>query len=323
MIYLIILVLLLAVELLYFRIADKLNIIDKPNQRSSHKQITLRGGGVVFYLAALGYFFYTGMPYPFFFIGLTLIAGISFADDVHSVPNKIRLIIHFISMLLMFYQLGLFTDFPLWYLLIALIFCTGVINAYNFMDGINGITGGYSLVVLGILYWLNRSLDFIDIEFLRWILLADVVFCFFNFRKKAKCFAGDVGSVSMAFIVVFVLGKLILKTGDVTYIVLLAVYGVDTVLTIIHRLILKENITQPHRKHAYQIMANELKMPHVGVSLLYMFLQLLAWGVYKYSGLESVLSLVIILVVYSSCYIFFMRKYFPLHLAYLRDSLKN
>ena len=323
MVYLIIFILLLAAELLYFRIADKLNIIDKPNQRSSHKQITLRGGGVIFYLAALGYFFYSGMSYPFFFVGLTLIAGISFADDVHSVPNKIRLIIHFISMLLMFYQLDLFTDFPLWYLLIALIFCTGVINAYNFMDGINGITGGYSLVVLGILYWLNRSLDFIDIEFLRWILLADVVFCFFNFRKKAKCFAGDVGSVSMAFIVVFVLGKLILKTGDVTYIVLLAVYGVDTVLTIIHRLILKENITQPHRKHAYQIMANELKMPHVGVSLLYMFLQLLALGVYKYSGLESVLSLVVILVVYSLCYIFFMRKYFPLHLAYLRDSQKN
>lgn len=323
MVYLIIFILLLAAELLYFRIADKLNIIDKPNQRSSHKQITLRGGGIIFYLAALGYFFYSGMSYPFFFIGLTLIAGISFADDVHSVPNKIRLVIHFISMLLMFYQLGLFTEFPLWYLLIALIFCTGVINAYNFMDGINGITGGYSLVVLGILYWLNRSLDFIDIEFLRWILLADVIFCFFNFRKKAKCFAGDVGSVSMAFIVVFVLGKLILKTGDVTYIVLLAVYGVDSVLTIIHRLMLKENITQPHRKHAYQIMANELKMPHIGVSSFYMFLQILAWGVYEYSGLSPILSLAVILIVYSLGYIFFMRKYFPLHMLYLQQSQKN
>lgn len=323
MAYLIIFVLLLVAELLYFRIADNLNIIDKPNQRSSHKQITLRGGGIIFYLAALGYFFYTGMSYPFFFIGLTLIAGISFADDVHSVPNKIRLIIHFISMLLMFYQLGLFTEFPLWYLLIALIFCTGVINAYNFMDGINGITGGYSLVVLGILYWLNRSLDFMDAEFLYWILLADVVFCFFNFRKKAKCFAGDVGSVAMAFIVVFLLGKLILKTDDVTYIVLLAVYGVDSVLTIVHRLMLKENITLPHRKHAYQIMANELKIPHIVVSLLYMFLQFLAWGIYEFSHLAPVLSLIVVLIIYSLGYIVFMRKYFHLHRAYLQQSQKN
>lgn len=323
MAYLIIFVLLLVAELLYFRIADKLNIIDKPNQRSSHKQITLRGGGVIFYLAALGYFFYSGMSYPFFFIGLTLIAGISFADDVHSVPNKIRLIIHFISMLLMFYQLGLFTEFPLWYLLIALIFCTGVINAYNFMDGINGITGGYSLVVLGILYWLNRSIEFVDMEFLRWILLSDMVFCFFNFRKRAKCFAGDVGSVSIAFIVVFVLGKLILKTGDLTYIVLLAVYGVDSVLTIIHRLMLKENITQPHRKHLYQIMANELKIPHIVVSLLYMFLQFLAWCIYESLNFSPMLSLIGVLIIYSICYIVFIRKFFHLHKDYLCHLPKN
>lgn len=319
MFYLIVFVILLAVELLYFKLADKLDIIDKPNERSSHKKITLRGGGVIFYLGALGYFLMSGASYPYFFLGLTLISAISFADDVHSVPNKIRLMVHFISMLLMFYQLGLFTDFPLWYFIIALIFCTGVINAYNFMDGINGLTGGYSLVVLGILYWLNRTLNFVDMEFLRWLLLADIVFCIFNFRKRAKCFAGDVGSVSMAFVIVFMISKLILKTGDLTYIILLAVYGVDSVLTIVHRLILKENITKPHRKHAYQIMANELKISHVWVSVLYMFLQILAWGVFEYMKFSHGWALGVVLLVYALAYILFMKKYFYLHEAYLKQ----
>ena len=71
---------------------------------------------------------------------------------------------------------------------------------------------------------------------------------------------------SIAFIVLFLIGKLVIRTGDFSWMVLLAVYGVDSVLTIIHRLMLHENIGLPHRKHMYQIMANELKVPHVIVS---------------------------------------------------------
>lgn len=274
--YLIILVVLFILELLYFRVANKYNIIDKPNERSSHTQITLRGGGVVFYFGMLLYFLFFGFNYLWFILGLTLIAGVSFADDVRSVPNRVRLAIHFAAMLLMFYDLGLFSGVPFWYLLIALIFCTGVINAFNFMDGINGITGGYSLVVLLSLIYINRiQVTFIDHAFLYVAFLSVLVFNAFNFRKKAKCFAGDVGAVSIAFILVFALGKLIIKTGDLTYIILLAVYGVDSVLTIIHRLILHENIFKPHRKHVYQLLANELAIPHVLVSLGYALLQMI------------------------------------------------
>ncbi|WP_085537802.1 MraY family glycosyltransferase [Massilibacteroides vaginae] len=274
--YLIILALLLVLELLYFKVANKYNIIDKPNERSSHTRITLRGGGVVFYFGILLYFLFFDFSYPWFFIGLTLITVISFADDVRSVPNRIRLGTHIIAMLLLFYELGLFSGVPLWYILVALIFCTGIINAYNFMDGINGITGGYSLVVLLSLIYINRmEVTFIDHAFLYVAFLAVLVFNLFNFRTKAKCFAGDVGAVSIAFILVFAIGKLILLSGDFAYILLLAVYGVDSILTILHRLLLKENIFQPHRKHVYQLLANELKVKHVVVSGAYSILQLL------------------------------------------------
>ncbi len=275
MYYLIVLVLLFLAELFYFRIADKCNIIDKPNERSSHTRITLRGGGIIFYFGVLAYFLTNHFEYPWFMLALTLITFISFIDDIRSTSQALRLVFHFSAMALMFYQWGLFF-LPWWTIIVALIICTGIINAYNFMDGINGITGGYSLIILVALAYINREIvSFVEQELIVTVLCSVLVFNFFNFRKRAKCFAGDVGSVSIAFIVLFLIGKLIIKTEDFSWIVLLVVYGVDSVLTIIHRLMLHENIGLPHRKHLYQIMANELKVPHVVVSFVYMVIQTL------------------------------------------------
>ena len=147
MYYLIVFLLLLVAEMGYFRLADRFNIIDRPNERSSHTRITLRGGGIVFYFGALLYFIGNGFEYPWFMAGLTLITAVSFTDDVRSVSQKVRLLVHFTAMALLFYQLGM-GGLPWWYIPVALVVCTGIINAYNFMDGINGITGGYSLVPL-------------------------------------------------------------------------------------------------------------------------------------------------------------------------------
>lgn len=275
MYYLIILVLLFLAELFYFKVADKYNIIDKPNERSSHTRITLRGGGVIFYFGALVYFLTSGFEYPWFMLALTFVAIISFIDDIRSTSQKLRLVFHFSAMALMFYQWGLFS-LSWWWIIIALIICIGIINAYNFMDGINGITGGYSLVVLLSLAYINEEVTpFVEQELIYTVIMSVLVFCFFNFRKKARCFAGDVGSVSIAFILLFLLGKLIIQTGDFSWIILLSVYGVDSVLTIFHRLMLHENIGLPHRKHLYQLMANELRIPHVVVSVIYMVLQFL------------------------------------------------
>lgn len=183
---------LLGVELLYFRVAGYFNIIDKPNERSSHTRITLRGGGIVFYMGALVYFIASGFSFPWFMLGLTLIAGVSFVDDVRSVTQRVRLVVHFVAMLLMFYQWGM-VSLPWWYVVVALVVCTGIINAYNFMDGINGITGGYSLVVLGGLAYVNGwVVPFVDEKMIYTMMVAVLVFDGFNFRRKAKCFAGDV-----------------------------------------------------------------------------------------------------------------------------------
>src|SRR5690606_55165 len=274
MVYIFVLLVLFVLELLYFRIADRYNIIDKPNERSSHTVVTLRGGGVVFYFGALLYFLISGFHYPWFFLGLTLMTAVSFLDDVFTLSNKVRLLVHFSSVLLMAYELDLFA-MPWYILLIGFIVVVGVINAYNFMDGINGITAAYSLAVGALLMLANRELAFIDPDLLAYSMLAVLVFAFFNFRTRAKCFAGDVGSVSIAFILLFALGLLILQTENLIYILFLAVYGIDAVWTIVRRLYLRENIFQAHRSHLYQYLGNEGGVNKLLISFSYGFLQLL------------------------------------------------
>lgn len=272
--YLFIIIALFIMELFYFKIADKFNIIDKPNERSSHTQVTLRGGGVIFYFGALLFFLISDFQYPYFILGLSLMALVSFLDDVFTLSNKIRLLVHLISVILMFVQIGLFSY--AWFIpLIALVLTIGIINAYNFMDGINGITAFYSLVVLSLLAIVNLSINFVDKNLIYYSIIGSLVFGFFNFRQKAKCFAGDVGSVSIAFIIVFLLSQLIVKTGNIIYLLFLTVYGLDAIWTIVRRLIKKENIFKAHRSHLYQYLANENKVNKLVVSAVYGIIQLL------------------------------------------------
>jgi len=268
MTYFIILIILFLLELLYFKIADRFNIIDKPNERSSHTAITLRGGGVIFYIGALIYFFLSGFQYPWFFLGLTLMTVVSFMDDIFTLSNKIRLLIHFSSVLLMANQLDVF-EMPWYFLLVTFVVVVGVINAYNFMDGINGITACYSLAVGGLLMLANHKVGFIAQDLLAYTMLGILVFTFFNFRTRAKCFAGDVGSVAIAYILLFALGALIIHTGNLLYFLFLTVYGIDAVWTIIRRLYLKENIFEAHRSHLYQFLGNEAGINKLFVSFLY------------------------------------------------------
>ena len=340
--YLIIAVILMVAELVYFRIADRCNIIDMPNERSSHSSIVLRGGGIIFLFGMLiwtiavlcGAFSETHQVYPWFLLAVTLAAGISFVDDIHSLPDSVRLVVQFIAMGLMILQLflsargvGLFSDSNLLINIVVvvatLVVCVGATNIYNFMDGINGITGAYSLAVLIPLAVLNRRYEFVDPALIYVAALSVLVFCFFNFRKRARCFAGDVGSVGIAFIILFILGRLIAATGDVQYLLLLGVYGIDTVLTIIHRILLHEHLGEAHRKHAYQLMANELHIPHTSVSFFYFSLQLIVSG-----GLLAVPDslqwpyTVAVLMILALAYLLFMRKYYHLHAEYL-NSLKS
>ncbi len=326
-------VLLLALELLYFKIADHFNIIDKPNERSSHSTIVQRGGGVIFLLGVWLWCTFFGFHYPLFLAAVTLAAGVSFIDDVHSLPDSVRLVVQFAAMGLMIWQLmlvptgGFEVLGSVWakaaFVVVALIVCVGATNIYNFMDGINGITAGYSLAVLVPLFLVNQGVPFLEPSFLIVMLLAVLVFSFFNFRPcgKAKCFAGDVGSVGMAFIVLFAIGLLIVRTGDVTWLVFLLVYGTDGCCTIIHRIMLHENLGEAHRKHAYQLMANELKIGHVKVTLLYMAIQLAVSFGFVYlcpnTALCHWMYLIGALAVLVIAYVLFVKKYYHLHEEYL------
>ena len=287
---------------------------------------------MIFLLAVWLYAVFFGVALWPFLIGMTLIAGISFIDDVRPLSDGVRLVFHFTAIGLLFYQWGILQWSQWWIILLGLILCVGIINAYNFMDGINGITGGYSLAILLPLAWLNANGgalgSFTDQNLIYVTILADLVFCFFNFRPrgKAKCFAGDVGSVGIAFILVYMVGSLILQTGDFTYIILLAVYGVDSILTIVHRILLHENIGQAHRKHVYQIMANELKMSHVTVSCIYMGIQLvIAAGLFLIpdTPLWHWSYFFAVIVILASAYVLFKKKYYHLHEEYLASLCKH
>ncbi|WP_343588610.1 glycosyltransferase family 4 protein [Flavobacterium sp.] len=273
--YTIIGLILMILMLLYFKVADRFNIIDKPNQRSSHTEITLRGGGIIFWFSALLYFFQHIESNYFFFAGITLVSLVSFWDDIQSLSNKIRISIHFLAITLIFLDLNLFTLMPIWGVVISYVLAIGLVNAYNFMDGINGITGLYTLAVLGSLLYVNAKIQlFTDGSFIKYGMIASLVFLFFNYRKKAKCFAGDVGSIAIAFWIIYLVLKLILSTNSVIWLLFLAVYGVDAVCTILHRLYLKQNIFEAHRLHLYQILSNEYKIQHRLVSLYYALAQI-------------------------------------------------
>ncbi len=334
--YGVIFVTLLLLELLYFKIADIFNIIDRPNERSSHSTIVLRGGGIIFTISIIVWMIWQMVSgqwsevsdYLPFVIGLVLIAGVSFIDDIHSLPDSVRLVAQFLSMLLMFWSIGIMNWDMWWIIPIALFFSIGATNIINFMDGINAITAGYGLAMLIPILLLNDKLNFIEESYLVVAIIGILVFSIFNFRPKgkAKCFAGDVGSIAIAFIIIFALGKLMLATQDVTYMVFFLLYGVDGSLTIFHRIMLHENLGQAHRKHAFQLMSNELNMGHVTVTFIYMVLQLIVSLGFIYVCPNTILYHWIYLIgsglVLAVAYVLFMKKYYHLHEEYLR-SLKS
>lgn len=270
--YLISPVILLVALMVYFKIADHFNIIDKPNERSSHTYLTIRGGGVVFTFATFMWFLFYGQNQYWIVFALILMSVISFLDDVMTLSSKIRIIIHSVAVSILFWQLHIF-ELPWYIIVLSYIFTIGWINAFNFMDGINGITAFYGLTVLATFAWLNREIEFFSQELIIVLIFSLLVFSFFNARKRAKTFAGDVGSVSLAFLLAWLMIALIIKTGRIEYILLFAVYGIDTVLTIIRRLFRGENIFKAHRSHLYQFLCNELKWPHVLVAAIYSLIQ--------------------------------------------------
>ena len=272
--YLVFLLVLIALELAYFRIARVFGILDHPNNRSLHDLPTIRGGGIIFYLSAALFYTITFRPGPYFMVGLTLVSLVGFIDDVRSLSTGVRLLAQCLAFALVMFELDVSRVSSLMIILIFIV-SVGALNTFNFMDGINGITGGYGLVSLGSLLFVDiYTIHFNEVDFLYTVIMALAIFCYFNFRKKAICFAGDVGSMSIGFIILFLLVKLIILSDNYVFIFFLSVYGVDSVLTIIQRLLRKENIFKPHKLHLFQVLVNQYNIPHVQMSLAYALLQL-------------------------------------------------
>lgn len=300
----------------YIWYARRKGIVDNPEARSSHTSITVRGGGGVFYLAVLLYSIYMEFPKPFFFCGLTLLAVVSFIDDIHSLSPKTRLTCQFVALALMVNQI--FSS-SVGIVLALIVLSAAVVNIVNFMDGINGMMSGMSLVMLGTLQYVNyHVVSFIDPHLIWCVIVADMVFCCFNFKGKADCFAGDVGSMTMGYILFYLIIKLVWASDDFKWFVLLGVFLTDGGLTIVHRIFLRENILLPHRKHAYEIMANELKIPHLKVTMIYMIIQI-AVSVW-YILVPTMVTFIAIFSILSCMYLGFMLRFYPLHVATLEQE---
>ena len=312
---------LFVLEYAYIRLADKLNIIDKPNLRSSHSIPVIRGGGIIFPLAWLIFFIYADGMYPWFTTGLMLLSIISFVDDVRPLSASQRFIFHMLASGLLFTELALWNQLPIWGIGLLFVAVIGILNAFNFMDGINGMTGFYGLsFILPLILHLSAPSGILTINPLSSpviiIGISILIFGYFNFRKKARCFAGDVGSISIGYILVFFLLSLVtsqenligikhhsqFENFDPFYVLMFSVYGVDTVLTILQRIKLRENIFEAHRRHLYQYLANELRISHLSVSIIYGLTQLVV-NLYVLSGSVTWWSAVIILGLLSAIHI--------------------
>lgn len=280
--YFLIIGILTIAAIIYIKVAQKFKIVDNPNGRSSHTLPTIRGGGILFFIAVLLFFFTSEYQYPYVTIGISSIALVSFIDDIKTLSAKIRLPFQFIAIALVLFQVGIFQQS--WFL-IGLLTVVGVafINMYNFMDGINGITGLYSLAVLSVFAVLNTIENVVAANLIWYAMLAIVVFGYYNFRKKAHMFAGDIGSITMAMLLFFIGLKLMVQLEAPIILVTVAVYGVDSGLTILYRIYLKESIVQAHRHHLYQKLVDKAQWSHLKVSGVYAFVQLLLNVVVIYS----------------------------------------
>lgn len=307
-------VVLILLELLYFRVAKHFHIVDRPNERSSHHRIVLLGAGIIFYFAILVYSLTHGIPYVGFLIGLTLLAVISYVDDLHPLPSWLRLFAQLFAVVITFW-----TDIntlEIWQMILLVVVFTGILNVYNFMDGINGMLASYSLVVVGIFSFIALFINpFVDFHLLATILFAILIFGFFNFRPKARCFSGDVGSISMGLIVLFLLVRYVQSIPgggfNVSRLCFIIVFLADGLLTVAKRFLNGRNILEAHREHAYETMVNELHIPHLYVASGYAILQLIISIGYLHipdQNLYTLLVALLLVLAYGLFFFFCNRK---------------
>ncbi|WP_375241399.1 glycosyltransferase family 4 protein [Polaribacter sp.] len=311
-IYVLVTLLLAVLSYVYLKLAIKFKIIDKPNQRSSHTKITVRGGGIIFPIAILLFFILNDYQYPYFVLGVFLISVISFLDDIYTLSSKIRFPFQFLGVFLILYQVD-YPFSPFYLYAVFLILGIGAVNMFNFMDGINGITGLYSLAVLSGLFMINNTENIVDNDLLIYPAISLIIFGFYNFRRKALFFAGDIGSIAIGLFMYFVGFLLAIKLSSPLILLLIIVYGADAGNTLLYRKIFtKESIFDPHRHHVYQKLVDVYKISHLKVASIYAILQLVVnFIIFKTYRLELSSQFIVfftLIFIFTLSYILLFRK---------------
>ncbi|MDA8896055.1 hypothetical protein N9J24_01580 [Bacteroidia bacterium] len=281
--------------IVFMRLANFWGLVAHPNSRSSHGTPTVTGMGVLVPIAVLVYYLWQPQALSWgFVLGFTIVSVISFIDDVYFLKHSLRLIFQCIGLGLMILHLP-FQSSGIEIMAIgtaALILGIGVINAYNFMDGVNGMLTLHSILVLLSFLFLNENLidfennsrAFTDSDFIINLIIPLTIFAIFNVRVHAKAFIGDVGAISIAFVILYLMFSLLLQSGNYAYLLLFSIFGADAGLTVCYKLILGENIFVPHRDFVFKKLVHIKKLSHLRVSLYYL-------------SAQAVINLVIIFIV--------------------------
>lgn len=314
-------IILFLLEYIFLRLARKHAIFDSENERSSHSGNTIIGGGIIFLLALLIYSIYFNFPYPNYLIGAFILALVSFIDDLGYVKYSYRLLSHLVALTLILPYLDL-SNHGYFFILGIVILGVGTLNSFNFIDGINGMLGATSLIILSALLYLNYSINFTDSNFIIAIIISVIVFLFFNFRKNPGCFAGDVGSIVIGYFIFIFIISLCFSTSDYYYLLLMSVPGAEAGLTLLFRILNNENILFPHRTFLFHFFVHEAKLSHLLVSTIYAFLQLLLCILLIFTiEMDPTIKFMIfsfVIILLTIVYLYFRNKYYNIRATLLK-----
>jgi Fuc2NAc and GlcNAc transferase len=257
----------------------RLSLMDHPNERSSHNSVTPKGGGIGVLVAFVLVALHTGIP-SWFWLPAAGVSVLGLLTDRFDISPQVRLVLQFIAGFIVVTGLDRWSMSGIGQIALILffsVFVVGTANFYNFMDGINGIAAITSIIGFILLAFsvYNSELNISFITLALCISLACAGFLPFN-MPDAKVFMGDVGSILLGFVFA---GSVVWLSKNIinflTNAAFLFPFYADELTTIMARIRDGERLSRPHRRHLYQLLANEYRIPHWKISVGYGFFQLL------------------------------------------------
>ncbi|WP_420265611.1 MraY family glycosyltransferase [Candidatus Magnetominusculus dajiuhuensis] len=288
------------------RYGHKFSLIDNPHQRSSHTRPTPRGGGIGIWIAfiVIGFLFNKDNHYRLIAIPC-LIGLIGIVEDRFHISQIWRMAIQIILSFLSIYPHNKSDILSLLLLSLWVIFIVGTANFYNFMDGINGIATlagicGFGLMAFFSCYFtIEHTITIMSIA----LICGCAGFLPLNF-PTARVFMGDVGSLLLGFTFALFIAKLSVNiSAFLCMIMFMCMFYADALVTLFYRWKRKENLMQPHRRHMYQYLSNELGLPHWKVALIYAGIQFIFGSCALLAYTKGLLWQIAVFAIFSSLFL--------------------